>query len=72
VAQAKYVADYKSIEIILNVDDLNYEDMINLNLYVTNMLHRAVAKANLDSKKLKEALDKMEKQVKIERARVRS
>lgn len=54
----------------MNVDDLHYEDMINLHLHVTNMLHRGVAKANLDAKNLREALDKTEKRYKIERAMV--
>lgn len=72
VAQAKSVVDYKSTQIILNVDDLHYEDMINLHLQVINMLHRGVAKDNLDAKKLREALDKTKKYVKIERAMVQS
>lgn len=72
VAQAKSSADYKATQIILNVDDLHYEYMINMHLQVTNMLHRGVAKANLDAKKLREALDKTEKKVKIERAMVHS
>lgn len=72
MAQTKSTTDYKATQIILNVDDLHYEDMINLHLHVTNMFHRGVAKANLDVKKLKEALDKNEKHVKIKRAMVQS
>jgi len=72
VAQAKSVAGYKSTHIILNVYELHYEDMMNLHLQVTNLLHRGMAKANPDAKKLREALEKMEKWVKIERAMVQS
>lgn len=70
VAQAISARDYKTTQIILNVDDMHHEDMVNLHLQVTNMLHRGVAKAHLDAKKLREALERTEKQVKIERAMV--
>jgi len=72
VARVKSVVDYKTTQIILNVDELHYEDMINLHLQVTNMLHKGVTKANLDAKNLKEALENKKKQVKIERAMVQS
>lgn len=61
VAQARSAADYKATQIILNVDDMHYEDMVNLHLRVTNMLHRGVSKAQLDAKKLREVLEKNEK-----------
>jgi len=67
VAQAKSAANYKATQIILNVDDMQYEDMVNLHQQVTNMLHRGVAKAHLGTKKLREALEKTEKQLKAER-----
>lgn len=54
------------------MDELHYEDMINLLLQVTNMLHKAMTKANLDAKNLREALENTKKQVKIEMATVQS
>lgn len=72
VAQARTCAHYKATQIILNVDDMHYEDIINLHMQVTNMLHRGVAKAHLDAKKMREVLEKKKKQLKIEQAMVQS
>lgn len=41
-------------------------------LQVTSMLHRGIVKANLDAKKLREALEKTKKHIKIEREIVQS
>lgn len=61
MAQAKSIVDYKATQIILNVDDLHYEDMINLHLQATHIFHRGVVKDNLDAKKFRETLDKKKK-----------
>lgn len=72
ILEAQNVVDYKVTQISLNLNQLDYRDMLNFHDQVIVILHRDVEKTHVSKTNLQHNLDKVEKQLKQERIVVKS
>jgi len=68
----KSMTYYKATQISLNLNQLDYRDMLKFHDKVTKILHKDVERTHVSEKKLQDKLDEVEKQLKQERTMVKA